>query len=51
MLRKSLKRMIINVLVEIKGCENVECVAKVNISWNSCITPEAVVLIRFLKKA
>jgi len=32
--------MIVNVLIYIEGREDVECVAKVNFPWNSCIACE-----------
>ena len=37
---KGLKGVVINILVNIEGCENVERVAKVNIPRDGCITSE-----------
>lgn len=32
--------MVVSVLIYIEGCEDVECMAKVYLPWNGCITSE-----------
>ena len=39
-LKQCLERVVVNVFVDIESCKDVKRVAKVDISWNGCITLE-----------